>query len=151
MAPTQEWRDKLEAEVRSKVRAEINANHTPANDGDWDFFARKTRVAAAGVAEVYRAKFGPQAISDQQAIEIAKDEIDEQKRLALLGKFNGVYEDFAKGLLANRKGIMAREQVIALARPCIQIAEDLRKENPDQAIRFDEFIAYVKGQVRRAI
>jgi len=97
------------------------------------------------VAEVYRAKFGPQAISDQQAIEIAKDEIDEQKRLALLGKFNGVYEDFAKRLLANRKGIMAREQVIALARPCIQIAEDLRKENPDQAIRFDEFIAYVKG------
>jgi hypothetical protein len=108
MAPTQEWRDQLEAEIRSKVRAEIDANHTPANDGDWDFFARKARVAAAGVAD-YRAKFGPQAISDQQALEIAKDEIDEQKRLALLGKFNGVYEDFAQGLLANRKGKMARE------------------------------------------
>jgi hypothetical protein len=151
MVSTQEWRDKLEAEIRSKVRAEIEANHTPANDGDWDFFARKARVAAAGVAEDYRAEFGPQAISDQQAIEIAKEEIEEQKRLALLGKFNGVYEDFAHGLLANRKGKIAREQVTALARPCIQIAEDLRNENLDQVERFDEFVAYVKEQVRRAI
>jgi hypothetical protein len=148
---TQEWRDKLEAEIRSKVRAEIDANHTPANDGDWDWFARLARVAAVGVAEDYRAEFGPQAISDQDAIEIAKEEIEEQQRLALLGEFNGVYEDFAQGLVANRKGKMAREQVIDLARPCIQIAEDLRSKNPDQAVRFDEFIAYVKDKVRRAI
>jgi hypothetical protein len=151
MVSTEEWQNKLEAAIRSKVRDEIDANHTPANDADWDWFARRAWVAAAGAAEDYRAEFGPQAISDQLAIEIAKDEIGEQKRLALLGKFNGVYEDFAQGLVANRKGKMAREQVIDLARPCIQIAEDVRKENPDRAIRFDEFIAYVKDQVRRAI
>lgn len=151
MASTQEWRDKLEEKIRSKVRAQIDANHTPANDAEWDLFARKARVAAAGVAEDYRAEFGPQSISDQQALELAQDEVDEQKRQALLGDFNGFYEKFAQGLLANRKGKMAREQLIDLGRPCIQIAQDMRELNLGQAEKFDEFVAWVREQVRRAI
>lgn len=102
-----------------------------------------------GAAEECMPEFAAQA--SKRASEIAKEEIEEHKGRVLLGKFNGVYEDFAQGVVANRKGKMARERVIDLARPCIQIAEDLRKENQDQGRTFDEFIACLKERVRRAI